>query len=190
MFSRGLQTPKNFGLAIGESKGEVLFGTHHQSNYVGNQHGSFSLSLIYDDSPKSRIRVKTDTLDNVLTQFKRSFGDEVLLLKVDTEGFDQLVFYGAPKTLERTEMVLWECHELQKRNKGGPGTTLFESVSYLKSFGFQTFLIGLSLIRLDGGLYHPEYDSLLQWQNCFSIKAFSKFMRCLPLFNSTCAHIH
>jgi len=172
---------KIFATAIGETNGSVVyFNLQHATNWAGNEHGSLAQNNVYEDNLSNKVSVPLSSLDALLyEEMIRSNKRGVKFLKVDTEGFDQLVFYGAAKLLADVEIILWECHELQRESKGGPGTTLYESVDFLEKHDFHTFLVGPSLMRLDGGLYHPHYDTLLQWQNCFSIKKNHKLAGCV-----------
>ena len=180
---------KIFESAIGDRNGSfVQFNLQHAKNWAGNEHGSLAQSNFYEQDSSNKVTVPLCSLDALLyDEMIRGDKRRVRFLKVDTEGFDQLVFYGAEKLLQDVELILWECHELQRESKGGPGTTLYESVQYLEKHGFHSFLVGPYLMRLDSGLYHPHYDTLLQWQNCFSIKKNHKSLGCLEnLIFSVC----
>ena len=39
----------------------------------------------------------------------------------------------------QTDMLLFECHEYQKSEKGGPGTTDFEAQYELSELGFEVY---------------------------------------------------
>lgn len=172
---------KIFETAVGETNGSVVyFNLQHTTNWAGNEHGSLAQNNVYEDNLSNKVSVPLSSLDALLySEMIRGNKKSIKFLKIDTEGFDQLVLYGAEKLLPDVEVVLWECHDLQRESKGGPGTTLYESVDYLEKHNFHTFLVGPSLMRLDGGLYHPHYDTLLQWQNCFSIKRNHRLSDCV-----------
>ena len=86
----------------------------------------------------SSIEVEVKTLDEALIM---EDVNRVHLLKIDTEGSDVLVLKGATDTLRRTDVVLWECHELQKISRGGPGTSDHEAMLLLDQLGFDVFQI-------------------------------------------------
>jgi len=178
-----------FEAAVGEHNGTtVLFNLQHFANEIGNEHGSLANANVYENGLDNRIAVPIVSLDTIVPNVMKTFSKRsVRLMKIDTEGFDQLVFYGADKLLQSVGVIMWECHELQRAAKGGPGTTLLESVNFLERRGFHTFLIGPHLLRLDGYLYHPHYDVALQWQNCFSIQKSHPLRTCVDaLLLPTC----
>jgi FkbM family methyltransferase len=156
--------------AVGEHNGTtVTFNTQIQ-NRPDNQHGSLATHNVYGNTGEFRTTVPMVSLDAVIGEIMRKYQKRsVHLMKIDTEGFDQLVLYGARAMLPSVRAILWECHELQRKVRGGPGTTIFESVQFLEELGFVTFIVGDKLLRVDSGLYHPHYDTAMQWQNCFSV---------------------
>jgi FkbM family methyltransferase len=157
--------------AVGEQNGTYVTFNLQFENKAENQHGSLSVANVYGNEGDFKLTVPMYSLDAVLGALMQSRGKRsVQFLKVDTEGFDQIVFYGAGRLLPSVNAVLWECHELQRQARGGPGTTIYESVHYLEQLGFHTYVVGDKLLRLDAGLYHPHYDVAMQWQNCFSVR--------------------
>jgi len=175
------QDVKIFHGAVGEFNGSfVKFNLQHSINEDFNEHGSLAEVNVYEKDLSNKVSVPLYSLDAVVIEEMRKLSKRsVRLLKIDTEGFDQMVLYGAKQILEDVQIVLWECHELQREVQGGPGTTLFESVEYMEKLDFHTFLIGPKLLQLDYGLYHPHYDVSLQWQNCLSIRRNSKESNCV-----------
>jgi FkbM family methyltransferase len=154
--------------AVGEHNGTTVTFNFQHANFLSNEHGSLSTINVYEPGEnKARVTMfSLDAMMDVMMAGKRS----VHFLKIDTEGFDQLVLYGAHRLLDSVRVVLWECHELQRVTRGGPGTTIYESVDYMQQHGFLSFVVGSTrLLRLDAGLYHPHYDTAMQWQNCFSV---------------------
>jgi FkbM family methyltransferase len=155
--------------AVGEHNGSAVTFNFQHANGAANEHGSLSTVNVYE-AGEYKTRVPMFSLDAMLERMMLPDKRSVHFLKIDTEGFDQLVLYGAARLLRRTRLVLWECHELQRAARGGPGTTIYESVDYMQQHGFLTFVVGSSrLLRLDAGLYHPHYDTAMQWQNCLSV---------------------
>jgi len=157
--------------AVGEHNGtRVTFNTQF-ANQADNQYGSLSVANVYGNDGNFRSMVPMYSLDVALGAVMQKHGKRsVQFLKIDTEGFDQLVLYGASRLLPSVRVILWECHELQRQARGGPGTTIYESVHYLEQAGFSSYVVGDKLLRLDAGLYHPHYDTAMQWQNCFSVR--------------------
>ena len=65
--------------------------------------------------------------------------DRLHLLKTDTEGFDVIALRGAKKLLMKTDMVIFECHFIQRKKAGGPGTTDYEVAQDLSDLGFEVY---------------------------------------------------
>ena len=171
-------------VAAAAERGEHALYLHAATDVAGNQVGSLASKVLYPrggDHGES-VPVEGVPLDELLADAGHA-RDPIALLKVDTEGFDQLVLYGARAALRRTDLVLWECHALQRAELGGPNTSLFESVHFFATLGFATFVVGPRLMRLDDGRYHPGFDRFLQWQNCFSFRKNSTLHSVRDLLN-------
>jgi FkbM family methyltransferase len=56
------------------------------------------------------FQVDVTTVDNELV------GREVLVMKIDVEGFEEEVIAGAQKTLSRTKFVIIEAHDVPRRD--------------------------------------------------------------------------
>eukprot|EP00999_Lentomonas_sp_LEN2_P002611 NODE_490_length_1446_cov_14.483700_g456_i0.p1 GENE.NODE_490_length_1446_cov_14.483700_g456_i0~~NODE_490_length_1446_cov_14.483700_g456_i0.p1 ORF type:complete len:436 (+),score=63.40 NODE_490_length_1446_cov_14.483700_g456_i0:89-1396(+) len=94
--------------------------------------------------------------------------DNIYLLKIDTEGFDATVLYGAEKSLEKVRFLAYECHKLWH---SGSGDRLANVVPWLEARGFRSIKVGNPyFLRLAQGLFHPIYDELINWQNCLAFR--------------------
>lgn len=93
--------------AIGEVEGEVMI------NVAANQAASSSLlpmlNVHSQSAPESRFvsseKVDLATLDQALDGLLRP--DERLFLKIDTQGYEEMVLKGAPEVLKQVELI--EC---------------------------------------------------------------------------------
>jgi len=106
------------------------------------------------------ISVDVKTLDSVVPDVK-----EINLLKIDTEGFEEAVFKGAQKTLEKTKIVFFESLKSQYDRYGFSFKTIFE---LLKSKNFNIYKLSF---EKDGvhfeEIIKPDYIS----DNCENICA-------------------
>ena len=112
---------------------------------------------------RSHGHLEVDSFDGVLPN--------VTILKLDLEGYDTLALLGAPVLLSITGIVVFECHSLEERHNGGPGTTQYQVSQYLHKLGFDVFKIGTrALIEFGGDAYSPIMDVSKYWSNCLAIK--------------------
>eukprot|EP01079_Euglenida_sp_SAG-EU17-18_P007195 gene7195-6797_t len=89
--------------------------------------------------------------------------------KVDAEGFDPPVLFGAPATLAKTRVVVFECSQHWKQ--GGSGHGLSDVVRYLCGKGFLTFQVGDSyFMDLAGDMWDRAYDDCRVWSNCMAVR--------------------
>ena len=79
------------------------------------------------------VQTPAVTLDSLLSQF--SF-DRIELLKIDAEGYEQCVLEGAPRTLEKTRCVFFECIEAYLSRYG---SSVADLQTWLIARGFQLF---------------------------------------------------
>lgn len=65
---------------------------------------------------------------------------QIDFLKVDTEGFDARVLHGAESLLRnhKLKFIFWESNVMQSQ----VGDTLYDTVQYLKSLGYASYLFG------------------------------------------------
>lgn len=90
--------------AVGRIPGSVMFESPH--GYDGTSRICSSTDISGNTFP-----VEVTTLDNELD------GRDVLLLKIDVEGFEEEVISGASKTLARTRYLIIEAHDSARRDQ-------------------------------------------------------------------------
>ncbi len=126
---------------------------------------------------KQIAQVVVRTLDDILKDYPEDEWD-IKYVKVDTEGNDTLVIRGLQKNLHRTHYILFEASDCLK-DKRGPGekNPLGSCVEQLDKAGFDVYRLGTKrILKLNGELWHPAYDSLLMWSNCFALKKTDKIL--------------
>eukprot|EP00760_Papus_ankaliazontas_P018850 PhM_4_TR17717/c0_g1_i1/m.84864 len=150
----------------------------------GNERGSLGVN---QEVNATAVRVRVRTLDTMLRE-RGLFNDTsnnstsrsfvIPLLKIDAEGFDAAVLYGAQETLQHTEVVVFECHKLWKT----AGYALRDATEYLSKSGFETFKMGQYYwIRMTPPDYWDDvYDETLAWSNCIAIKKGHPFAHLFP----------
>ena len=91
-------------IAVGKSKGTLQFTSGDQSD----QTGWGGLTVSDDDK---NITVNVDTLDNYMD----GNNETISVLKIDTEGADTWVLYGAEKLLKekRIQHIFFECNPVR-----------------------------------------------------------------------------
>lgn len=117
-------------------------------------------------------------LDDVLKDYPEEEWD-IKYVKIDTEGNDTLVIRGLQKNLHRTHYILFEASDCLK-DKRGPGekNPLGSCVDMLDKAGFHVYRLGTKrCLRINGALWHPAYDNLLMWSNCFALKKGDKTLK-------------
>eukprot|EP00331_Platyophrya_macrostoma_P017291 CAMPEP_0176465538 /NCGR_PEP_ID=MMETSP0127-20121128/37334_1 /TAXON_ID=938130 /ORGANISM="Platyophrya macrostoma, Strain WH" /LENGTH=95 /DNA_ID=CAMNT_0017858489 /DNA_START=1 /DNA_END=285 /DNA_ORIENTATION=+ len=74
----------------------------------------------------------------------------ISVIKIDAEGMDALVLYGASEVLHMTHVVVFECHTLWKERGGEWNTTssrtwfqLQEVAEFLSKHGFDVYKVGV-----------------------------------------------
>jgi FkbM family methyltransferase len=116
--------------------------------------------------PMNEVLVPTRRLDSIMATLMPNASIE--LLKIDTEGHDLPVLQGATETLQRTKYVVFECSNLWDASN----RTVHEAVNLLSSLGFRTYLLGYDIaFRLDGELWHHDFEAHKQWANCLALRA-------------------
>jgi hypothetical protein len=106
----------------------------------------------------------------------------ISVLKIDAEGLDPLVLYGAYEMLPMTRVVVFECHKLWRERGMSTGAggadenegwwRLKEVVEYLAKLGFDTFLVGQFFwIPMTAPHYWADvYEEKLEWSNCVALR--------------------
>jgi hypothetical protein len=106
----------------------------------------------------------------------------ITLMKIDAEGLDAAVLYGAKSALQRTSVVVFECHKLWKERtrelsagtmgeRNRTSLTLREVVEYLAKVGFQSYKIGLFYwIPITPPFWDDSYEEQMEWSNCIGVR--------------------
>jgi FkbM family methyltransferase len=141
-------TTKN--VALGEKNGEVFF-TDLQNDDINKV------------AKSGKVKVKLETLD------EQDFKQNIDVLKIDVEGYEYFVLQGAKKTLQKTEVLIFESFI---ENYKTFNVKLEDIFSYLKSLGF-------SLYTVDGGnLSEITKNHLsLSCEDLIACKDISKLLR-------------
>ena len=110
---------KIFEFALGNKKGNKNLNIGHISSMSSindiNNKSLYSklkkivIGLFYFKSSvyKKKIRIKVKTLSEILTKNNLK---KIDLLKIDTEGYELNVLVGLEKFIEKTKIILLECH--------------------------------------------------------------------------------
>ena len=158
--------------------GEVTFAVSKR-NYggadKGNERGSlFAKGLIAGDARTALVRTRAQTLASVFSDLRRA-GElrplanvTIPLLKIDAEGYDAAVLYGAAELLPRTNVIVFECHKLWR----DAGFSFRAAVEFLSRFGFDSFKLGLFYwVPVTPPAYWDDrYEHTLQWSNCVAVR--------------------
>jgi len=157
--------------AVSDVSGNAAFYFNHgkKENKAGNEHGALGATMSGGNTENNKkTTVEVVTLDETV----EPLFDRLHLLKTDTEGFDVIALRGAKKLLMKTDMIIFECHFIQQKKAGGPGTTDYEVAQDLSDLGFEVYhLHPEAILRFDGEFYDPIYDIKKGWQNCFAVKS-------------------
>jgi hypothetical protein len=115
----------------------------------------------------------------------------ISILKIDAEGLDALVLYGAHEVLSKTKLIVFECHKLWRErglssllHRGGdtnrssttPATEwwrLKEVTEFLAKHGFETYLVGQFywIPMTPPILWDDVYEDRLEWSNCVAVSS-------------------
>jgi len=142
----------------------------------GNERGTLGTNY---EKNASYFKVPVLTVDEIMQQY--GFFEEpvvIPLLKIDAEGFDAAVLYGAQRTLGLTQVVVFECHKLWK----DVGYRLRDAVEYLAKLEFETFKMGQHYwIRMTAPDYWDDaFDDTLTWSNCIAVRKGNPFASMFP----------
>ena len=137
---------------------------------------------------------RVESLSSLFQRLQRkkilSRWNTITLLKIDAEGYDPSVIYGAAELLPRTKLVIFECHKLwkivsdQHHHRSANIThsrwnesvfsfsTLFHVTQYFSRNGFDSYKMGLFYwIPLTPPWYWDDaYEGTMQWSNCIAIR--------------------
>jgi len=115
---------KTKNVALGEKQGEVFF-TDLQNDDINKVSNS------------GKIKVKMETLD------EQNFPEKIKLLKIDVEGYELFVLQGAKKTLQKTDIVIFESFI---KNYQVFNVNLIDIIKLLKDSGFSLYKIEENII--------------------------------------------
>ncbi len=118
---------RTFKLAIGDAVGTVEM--HHHTDFSPSSSILESISQLGNQFPQTRKQaieqVPLTTLDAMLADLSEPLDDEILL-KIDTQGYEEYVFRGAPETLNRVAACIVEVN-LDALYNGQPDFTTVHS---------------------------------------------------------------
>jgi FkbM family methyltransferase len=144
-----------FNLAVGDQPGVVEL--HVAANSVSSSVREIA-SLHVEAAPRSQtvasVKVECTTLDAILS----ALSDDHIMVKIDTQGFEDRVFAGGRASLHKVslleiEMSLFEVYV---------GQTLFREMdARILGEGFE-------LVSLADGLFEPRSGELLQVDGIYS----------------------
>ena len=133
---------------------------------VGDQQGAFTPRAGGTDSAH-KISVVATTLDAHLAVLG-FYTTPILLLKIDTEGFDAEVLSGASGIITRQQARII-TFEYNSKWTEAPGTSLATTIKALSAAAYDCFLVTPSnLIPLTNAWWHESYE-MWTWSNviCF-----------------------
>jgi len=137
-WKNGFENVDLYPMAVSDSTGAVLFGTH-----IGSNGGLVSMNESSLLSPNC-IVVPTTRIDELIL-------DRVDLIKIDVEGAEGLVVRGAQNLIEKHKPIVTSefSMEMLSRVSGMPGK---EFLSFFQERGYDIFLIdrhSSDLVRLE-----------------------------------------
>lgn len=147
---KDVQQVEGINLALGDSTGEITFNKNESSasssflEMADTHKNSFDFAL-----QTNPIKVKVDTLNNVMTGKKINFP---MLIKIDVQGFEEKVIKGGMDIIKKADMVFCEVSfvELYK------GQLLFGGIyEIFKNLGF-SYAGSIEQLR------SPETNAILQ----------------------------
>jgi FkbM family methyltransferase len=153
-------------IAVSDKEGMMSFYTFKNGENVPG----YSLGGLRAGG-KEIAKVMVRTLDSILKDYPEEEFD-IKYVKIDTEGNDTLVIKGLQENLHRVHYILFEASDCLKDSRGpGEKNPLGNCVAMLDKAGFDVYRIGTKRnLKLNGDLWHPAYDTLLMWSNCFALK--------------------
>jgi hypothetical protein len=158
--------------------------SQNQGGGQGNERGSLDLSRIARDKNRNvrSFLTRVETLPTLFTSFpygtlRTNF--TISVLKIDAEGYDPPIIYGAQALLPRTNIVVFECHKLWKT----AGYSFRDVAEYFAKNGFHTYKMGMFYwIPVTPPAYWDDlYDETLEWSNCIAIRVGHPFQHMFSL---------
>lgn len=149
---------------------ELVFITGTGQMDKGDEQASLNANMLKQEGWKALPPVPVYKLD---TLAKRHHWSEIHLMKLDGEGYDPLMLWGAQLSLKAHIYRLiifeygekWRLHPEYDESKH----TLKAVSSMLESLGYDVFLVGdRELHQLTRGLWNDRYE-FFQWSNVFAM---------------------
>ena len=138
---------------------------------VGNN--NLSVQKIYSQRAQQVHNVTTvpvTTIDALVLEHRIT---SIPYLKVDVDGYDPLVLFGAAQSLHLVDIIQYEVHLLWTSYRGVPWgchVNLGTTCAFLETHGFQSYLVGTKhALRISGEYYDPQYENRL-WSNAIAVR--------------------
>lgn len=145
----------------------------NRNSNMGNERGSLNVKDAGSDPSAVLVTTKVERLGSMIAGLgddllRRDSNMTITLLKVDAEGYDPAILYGAADLLPRTNVVVFECHKLWRN----AGFTFKDVAAYFAKMGFRTYKMGMFYwIPVTPPAYWDDvYDETLQWSNCLAVR--------------------
>lgn len=164
--ARKFSTVEIHPIALSDKEGFLPFFTYKRDeNKPGYTFGGLRAG------GKQIASILVRPLDDILKDYPEEEWD-IKYIKIDTEGNDTLVLRGLQKNLHRTRYIVFEASDCLKDHRGpGEKNPLGSCVEMLDKAGFNVYRLGTKrCLKLNGALWHPAYDNILMWSNCFALK--------------------
>jgi FkbM family methyltransferase len=143
----------------------------YNADQVNSQQGTLSTKPEIRSAEGTGFEVEVSTLDDFfekqLIKGDPHANSQILLLKIDTEGFDGHVLLGSTQTLKRTQAILFEYH--WKWKDAEPVIDLYEIQLFLENLDFSCYFVSPNyLIPITGMWWDISYE-IWNWANivCF-----------------------
>ncbi|CAF0900028.1 unnamed protein product [Adineta ricciae] len=134
------------GMAVSNYVGKVLF----KKCNTGNEVCSLDVS---HTSPDQQVEINAITLDHFADKYNLSVVD---IIKIDTEGFEPLVFQGAQRLLQQHRIRLFIFEHLKKA--AWLNTTLQMETSKFTQLGYVCYIIGKDGVIRISKCWNDEFD--------------------------------
>jgi FkbM family methyltransferase len=138
-------------------------------NVAGNSLSSSMLNMLpmhLNSAPESKYitqeEIEIKKLDSIFNSFCNK--EDRVMIKIDTQGYEKNVIYGANESLNSIKVVQIEMSIVPLYEKE---MLFIEMINYLNSKGFQLF-------SLENGFSDPTTGQLLQVDGIFVKKTFTK----------------
>jgi len=169
LYKRAVSMPyiEVFECALSDENGLMPLQVYHEQG--GNYPGNTLAGLRGGGATIAHVPVYT--LDDHLEKHGMS-NNPITYMKIDTEGNDTKVLYGAQKALQRTRYIVFECSDCLDDNRGpGELEPMKRCVQWLDKQGFVVYRIGKNaMLQVNGIMWHSIYERLKFHSNCFAAR--------------------